>query len=897
MIQHEILIIRHAGMERFPVSCHSIVIGGIFLSINSDNAVIALNPQTVVLQRPGTVNQSSGQRLMALGGAVRLEHPKENFQLFLAGGGPANPGSHDVVVSNGQIAHRGQLIVFGDPLGVNLGGVHVVGVGIHSHGVSAADFPIGHLVKEADRDVSRDALEHCGKGNISFTVIPEHMLNHVGQSSICGQCAIGIAVIIPTDELIAVLGDGLQDGIVGVILLRHGYGVRLYTFQPIKVALCIVDLVAHRERAVLLDKDRKLAVLGSGRISIILRKHVSRGRGEFAQHHGLIVGGNGHAIGAALHFQAGLLIHKHDLEGRLLGFGFLLAVDGVEDQIAFLVHIVPAIGLVHQLSQFTVRKGFAVIRSLARSVKRPAGDLLVTVARRRSSRSILLDSLRIANRGPGFRVTEADLDRPAELARLRFFLAGGGAVVGDAGILRELLIQLRTRIGLDGGLVGQLAVLNIIAVKVFDNIDLGAAARGNGTEDLIGTAGTAVASHHTGTRIGDLKFCVRGAGHGQLVQQGDLLAVGDDHGILIVHGRAIQREVHISGGLREPHLGEAGNEGVPVGKIGSTARQAARLTCDLSSAFCRGVPPVKRIARAGKAEGVTFHRVAHRRSAGVGGLPDELGFDGCTVSRALVAVIVYLNGIPDRVRGRGTGHARRARLIPDLHRVGQAGSLTGIRVRGYAVSSREGRGLVTSNGNTAGIAAGIDDAALVGHFGRSGLNPSIGQQVRKIIGLLGIGVVGDLNRPGHLVTLVEDGVARRISQFHRLPVTHHAGQRLGYGDFGLRLGHTDIQCDLILNPAYRWYSDILTTDRTISSQSAFQLIVLVCLKGDLNIAGLFACIVELQARPPLISRAVIQALYGEVCILDCAVTSDCDIRDIIIHRRHINAVVGRPKWV
>ena len=90
VIQHEILIVRHSGMERFPVSCPSIVIGGIFLSINSDNAVIALNPQTVALQRPGTVNQAGGQRLMALGVAVCLEHSKENRQLFLAGGSPAN---------------------------------------------------------------------------------------------------------------------------------------------------------------------------------------------------------------------------------------------------------------------------------------------------------------------------------------------------------------------------------------------------------------------------------------------------------------------------------------------------------------------------------------------------------------------------------------------------------------------------------------------------------------------------------------------------------------------------------------------------------------------------------------------------------------------------------------
>ena len=471
------------------------------------------------------------------------------------------------------------------------------------------------------------------------------------------------------------------------------------------------------------------------------------------------------------------------------------------------------------------------------------------------------------------------------------------SIVGDIRIICEFLIQLRTAASLDGSLVGQLAVLNIIAVKGLDNIDLGAAARGNGTEDLIGTAGTAVASHHTGTRIGDRKFCARGAGHGQLVQQGDALAVGDDHGILIVHGRAIQSDFHAFRSFGEPHLVKAGDEGVPVGKIGGMASQVERLTRDLSSAFCRIVPPAKRIARASEAKSAILNsvvnrerRTAHRHGFGLRAIR-------CSAYGSAVAIVVHLNGIPDRVRGRGIGHALCARLIPDLHRVGQFGSLTGIRVRGHGVSSREGRGLFTFNDNTAGIAAGIDDYVLIGHFGRSSLNPSIGQQVRKIIGLLGIGVVGNLNRPGHLVTLVEDCVAHRIFQLHRLPVPLHAGQRLGYGDFGLRLGHTDIQCDLILNPAYRWYSDILTTDRTISSQSAFQLIVLVCLKGDLNIAGLFACIVELQARPPLISRAVIQALYGEVCILDCAVTSDCDIRDIIIHRRHINAVVGRPKWV
>ena len=466
-------------MERFPVFCPSIVIGGIFLSINSDNAVIALNPQTVALQRPGTVNQSGGQRLMALGGAVRLEHPKENFQLFLAGGGPANPGSHDVVVSNGQIAHRGQLIVFGDPLGVNLGGVHVVGVGIHSHGVSAADFPIGHLVKEADRDVSRDALEHCGKGNISFTVIPEHMLNHVGQSSICGQCAIGIAVIIPMDELIAVLGDGLQDGIVGVILLRHGYGVRLYTFQPIKVALCIVDLVAHRERAVLLDKDRNLAVLGSGRIRIILRKHVSPGRGKCAQRHGLIVGGNSHVLGAARHHLTGGLIHKHDLEGRLLGFGFLLAVDGVE------VGVHPAL----VIPRILINQGFDILEGEGSGIRsqvvvQPAFNLLVSVHGGCSYSPIEPKlQIRIPINRSALIIGKSDIDQ----AMLRLGIRVPLLALGVKGYKGGLAIDLPTALG--GVLPGQgdgpgTVAIHLVgfahAIRAAVSLDIGIALHGDG---------------------------------------------------------------------------------------------------------------------------------------------------------------------------------------------------------------------------------------------------------------------------------------------------------------------------------------------------------------------------------------------------------------------------------
>ena len=480
VIQHEILIIRHAGMERFPVSCHSIVIGGIFLSINSDNAVIALNPQTVALQRPGTVNQSGGQRLMALGGAVHLQVPQEALQLVILGGDPAD-GDRDNTIFNQQVAGPGQLIVFGDPLGVNLGGVHVVGVGIHSHGVSAADFPIGHLVKEADRDVSRDALEHCGKGNISFTVIPEHMLNHVGQSSICGQCAIGIAVIIPMDELIAVLGDGLQDGIVGVILLRHGYGVRLYTFQPIKVALCIVDLVAHRERAVLLDKDRNLAVLGSGRIRIILRKHVSPGRGKCAQRHGLIVGGNSHVLGAARHHLTGGLIHKHDLEGRLLGIG-LLSVDSIEADISCTL-IVTAVNHLGQGLK-GIGTGILVSRGIVES---PAVDLLVIVLGGLAAQGFPRLEILTADQAAGIgQIVDADLLQLGLRLGIRVPLLA----LGVKGYKGGLAIDLPTALG--GVLPGQgdgpgNVAIHLVgfahAIRAAVSLDIGTALHGDGAGD------------------------------------------------------------------------------------------------------------------------------------------------------------------------------------------------------------------------------------------------------------------------------------------------------------------------------------------------------------------------------------------------------------------------------
>ena len=85
------------------------------------------------------------------------------------------------------------------------------------------------------------------------------------------------------------------------------------------------------ECTILLNKNRNLAALGNGRISIVLRKHISRGRGKCAQRHGRIVGGNGHALGTARHHLTGGLIHKLDTEDHRFGF---LSIDGDKRQIA-----------------------------------------------------------------------------------------------------------------------------------------------------------------------------------------------------------------------------------------------------------------------------------------------------------------------------------------------------------------------------------------------------------------------------------------------------------------------------------------------------------------------------------------------------------------------------------
>ena len=82
------------------------------------------------------------------------------------------------------------------------------------------------------------------------------------------------------------------------------------------------------ECTILLNKNRNLAFLGSGRINIILRKHISRGRGKCAQCHSLIVSGNGHALGAARHLFTGGHIYKLDSDLHHFRFRLIRCILG-----------------------------------------------------------------------------------------------------------------------------------------------------------------------------------------------------------------------------------------------------------------------------------------------------------------------------------------------------------------------------------------------------------------------------------------------------------------------------------------------------------------------------------------------------------------------------------------
>ena len=198
------------------------------LGVKLDHIHVALDAQAVSLRRVAAVQQAGGDGLMALGGAVHLEVPQENLQSVIRGGDSADLDGGNAVLVDVHIARLSYLVAVGNLLGGDFAGVDLVRVSRDFHGVGVAHLRTGYHIHKLDGDIVRDALEHRSKGNIAFTLIPEHMRKHIGQSGSRGQCAGGITIVLPLDKLIAALRDGIQDGIVGVILLRHGYGVIVY---------------------------------------------------------------------------------------------------------------------------------------------------------------------------------------------------------------------------------------------------------------------------------------------------------------------------------------------------------------------------------------------------------------------------------------------------------------------------------------------------------------------------------------------------------------------------------------------------------------------------------------------------------------------------------------------
>ena len=214
----------HTGMLLLRIGVIRRHIGG---GVELDVVVITLDAQTVARYRVAVVQQAGGDGLMALGVAVHLEVPQETLQIGIRGGDSADLDGGNAVI-NVHIALLGHLVPAGNLLGGDFADVDLVRVSRDFHGVGVAHLLTGYHIHKLDGDIVRDALEHRSKGNIAFTLIPEHMRKHIGQSGSRGQCAGGITIVLPLDKLIAALRDGLQDGIVGVILLRHGYGVIVY---------------------------------------------------------------------------------------------------------------------------------------------------------------------------------------------------------------------------------------------------------------------------------------------------------------------------------------------------------------------------------------------------------------------------------------------------------------------------------------------------------------------------------------------------------------------------------------------------------------------------------------------------------------------------------------------
>ena len=321
VIQHN----GHGGAVHTGVSLRIGVIrrhiGG---GIEPDVVVITLDAQTVARHRVAAIQQAGGDGLVALGGAVHLQVPQKGLQLGIRGGDSAD-GDRDNIVINHQVALFRQLITLGDPAGINVGGLHAVGVGSHSHGVAVANLLIGHLVHEADRDVSRDALEDRGDGNEALGPIPDDMLKHIGQSRGRRQGAAVLTVVAPAGEGVAGRGGDALKVIDNGIRLSEGFLIEYLTGSPSQISLGgIRNVVVDGDGAVLLDEYCDFLCSGSDNVRVRIRvgQNIALGKRQPAQRELRVTGGGDcHARSAAtaIHIFTGALVHKFD--GNLTGVG------------------------------------------------------------------------------------------------------------------------------------------------------------------------------------------------------------------------------------------------------------------------------------------------------------------------------------------------------------------------------------------------------------------------------------------------------------------------------------------------------------------------------------------------------------------------------------------------
>ena len=318
VIQHN----GHGGAVHTGVSLRIGVIrrhigGGIELDV----VVITLDAQTVARHRVAAIQQAGGDGLVALGGAVHLQVPQKGLQLGIRGGDSAD-GDRDNIVINHQVALFRQLITLGDPAGINVGGLHAVGVGSHSHGVAVAHLLTGHLVLEADRDVSRDALKDRGDGNAALGTIPVDMRKHIAQSRVRRQPAAVLTVVGPAGEFVAGRGGDALKVIDNGIRLSEGFLIEHLTGGLGQISLGgIRNVVVDGDGAVLLDKysDCLCSGFDNERVGIRVGQNIALGKRQSAQRKRHVLGGGDrHARGAALHIFHGVLVHKFD--GNLTGF-------------------------------------------------------------------------------------------------------------------------------------------------------------------------------------------------------------------------------------------------------------------------------------------------------------------------------------------------------------------------------------------------------------------------------------------------------------------------------------------------------------------------------------------------------------------------------------------------